>query len=51
MRLLPGFKLVASLLKFQFVEEVKAGLEFRHAHDLNCSLPGSRQRRSNIEVP
>lgn len=31
MRLLPGLKLVASFLKFQLVEEVKAGVKFRHA--------------------
>ena len=40
MRLLQSLKLVAGFLKFQFVEKVKAGVEFRHVQGLNRSLPG-----------
>jgi hypothetical protein len=49
--LLPGLKLVASFLRLQFVEKVEAGLEFRHVQNVNRSLPGRCQRRSNIEDP
>jgi hypothetical protein len=51
MRLLPGLKLVVSFLRLQFVEKVKAGVEFRHVQGLSRNLPGGCQRRSNIKDP
>ena len=48
MRLLPGLKLVASFLKFQLVEEVKAGVKFgtRKASIVVCPAAGSVARTS-----
>ena len=44
MRLLPGLELVASVFKLEFVEKVKAGIEFRCPEVVSRSLPEVRQR-------
>ena len=51
MGLLPSLKLVASFLRLQFVEKVKAGVEFRHVQGLNRSLSGGCRHSSNIKDP
>src|SRR5437016_1065572 len=49
--LLPGLKLVASFLKLEFVEKVKAGIEFRCPEVVSRSLPGVGQSGLNIKHP
>ena len=39
MRLLPGGKLLVSFFRLQFVQKVKAGLEFPYVQGLNGSRP------------
>src|SRR5882724_6198788 len=47
-RLLPSLELVASFLEVEFVEKVKAGIEFRCPEVVSRSLPGVCQRGLNI---
>src|SRR5271165_1647779 len=48
-RLLPGLKLCASFLGLQFIEQVKAGIEFRHLQYRELRLAATRRERRNTE--
>ena len=49
MRFLPGLKVSARFLKLQFVEKVKAGIEFGHMQSHSRGLPEGCQCRSSIK--